>query len=382
MKIYKAFKFRLYPNREQEDAFTKQFGACRWVYNHFLRQCIDYYAEHKKGLTYRDNCASLVNLKKEPETGWLKEVNAQSLQQALMDLRAAYRNFFEKRAKYPSFKSKRGKQSFRVPQWFGLEGEGKHQYLKIPKVSPIRIVIHCPVEGGMKSVTISKTKTGKYFASILCEIEITEPETDRNRPAIGIDLGLIDFAVTSNGEHFPHPKYLRETEQQLKCAQRILSRRQKGSGGWEKARLRVARLHEKVANRRRDFLHKLSKKLVDDNQAIFFEDLAVKNMMANHCLAKSISDSGWGTFVRFCEYKGQRYGCCVEQIDRFAPSSKRCSDCGLAIQSLPLSVREWVCPNCGAVHDRDGNAAKNILTFGLAQVGWESPEFTLVERGC
>jgi len=366
MIIHKAFKLRLYPNKEQRVFLAQQFGSCRWVWNHFLRQRIDYYAEHKEGLTYRDNCHTLVDLKKETETEWLRDVIAQPLQQTLMDLQTAYRNFFEHRAKFPKFKSKRARQSFRVPQSFSLEGDGKHQHLKIPKLSPIRIIVHRSVEGEMKSVTISKTRTGKYCASILCEVEIDDPKIDESKPIIGIDLGLIDFAVTSEGERFPHPKYLRETKEQLKRAQRVLSRRQRSSNGWEKARLRVAKLHERVANQRRDYLHKLSRKLIDENQVIALEDLAVKNMMANHYLAKGIGDSGWGMFVRFLRYKGLWYGCHVKQVDRFAPSSKRCSNCGFVVQSLPLSVREWICPSCGTIHDRDQNAAHNLIIFSTA----------------
>jgi len=365
MEIHKAFKFRLYPNKEQQEVLAKQFGACRWVWNYFLRKRIDYYLEHKKGLTYYDNCRVLVSLKKEPETEWLRESNSQVLQQTLMDLQTAYRNFFERRAKYPKFKSKRNKQSFRVPQRFSLEGKGVHQYLKVPKIPSIRITIHRPIKGKMKSVTISQTKTGKYFASILCEIKVNNPQIDYDKPIIGIDLGLIDFVVTSEGKHFASPKYLRQAEEQLKRAQRVLARRKKGSGGWHRAKRQVVKLHEKVATQRKDFLHKLSKKLVDENQAIFFEDLAVKNMMQNRYLAKSIGDAGWSTFVRFCEYKGTWYGCYIGQIDRFAPSSKRCSNCGFVVQSLPLSVREWTCPECGVIHDRDENAAINIRNFGI-----------------
>lgn len=363
MLIHKAFKFRLYPNRKQKQFLAQQFGACRWVWNHFLRQRIDHYAETGKGLSYYDNARALTQLKHEPNTKWLQKSNSQSLQQALMDLQTAYRNFFARRARYPKFKSKRDKQAFRIPQGFGLE----NNRLKIPKVGPIVIVVHRPIAGKMKSVTISRTKTGKYFASFLCELEIDEPQPDTNRPMIGIDLGLIDFAVTSGGEHIPHPHYLRATEKQLKRAQCVLSRRKKGSKGKEKARQRVALLHEKVANQRSDFLHKLSHRLVDENQAIFLEDLAIKNMVRNHYLAKSISDSGWGEFVRQCEYKGKWYGCHVSQVDRFFPSSKRCADCGFVVQSLSLSCREWTCPSCGAIHDRDENAAINILAFGIGQ---------------
>lgn len=373
MLVHKAFKFRFYPNKEQEQFLVQQFGACRWVWNHFLRQRIDHYAETGKGLNYYDNAHALIQLKRESDTEWLQEALSQSLQQSLMDLQTAYRNFFARRTKYPKFKSKKGKQSFRIPQRFSLEDNR----LKIPKAEPIRIVVHRPIEGKMKSVTISCTKTGKYFASFLCELETDEPQPDTNKPMIGIDLGLIDFAVTSEGEHIQHPHYLRETEKQLKRAQRVLSRRKKGSKGKEKARQRAALLHEKVTNQRKDFLHRLSHRLIGENQAIFLEDLAVKNMVRNRYLAKSISDSGWGEFVRQCEYKGSWYGCHVGQVDRFFPSSKRCAECGFIVQSLSLSVREWTCPDCGASHDRDENAAVNILAFGIGQ---GLPEFTPVER--
>ena len=351
-----------------------QFGACRWVWNYFLRQRIDHYAETGEGLNYYDNARTLVQFKQIPDTEWLREALSQGLQLALMDLQTAYRNFFAQRAKYPKFKNKRGKQAFRIPQGFRLEGNR----LKIPKISPIRIVVHRPIEGKMKSVTISRTRTGKYFASFLCELDIGKPRPNTNKPMVGIDLGLIDFAVTSEGEHILHPHYLREAEKQLKRAQRILSRCKKGSKGRKKARQRVALLYEKITNQRKDFLHKLSYRLISENQAIFLEDLTVKNMVRNHYLAKSISDSGWGEFVRQCKYKGLWYGCHVGQVDKFFPSSKRCSGCGFVIQLLPLSVREWVCPSCKAVHDRDENAAINILTFGIGQ---GLPEFTPVEKG-
>ena len=360
MVTLKAFRFRLYPNKEQQEQLACQFGACRFVWNHYLRQRIDYYAETGEGLNYYDNSRDLTQLKRNPDYTWLREANAQSLQQSLQDLAVAYTNFFAKRARFPRFKRKKAHQSFRVPQSFRIEND----HLIIPKISPIKVVVHRPVEGKMKSVTISQTPTGKYFASILCEIEMPEPEYKGGE--IGIDLGLTHFVVTSDGEKVDAPKFFRKSERRLAHLQRILSRRQKGSKGWQKARLAVARQQEHIANQRADFLHKLSRRLVDENQVIGIETLNVKGMMANHCLAKSIQDAGWGEFVRQVAYKGVWYGCHVHQVDRFFPSSKRCHACGHINESLRLSDREWTCPKCSTIHDRDVNAAINILTFSTA----------------
>lgn len=367
MLVKRAYKFRLYPTAEQERVLARQFGASRFVYNHFLRARIDYYLANKdgakKGLTYHDTALMLTQLKQQPEYEWLKEANAQALQQALRDLDNAYRNFFDHRARFPRFKRKHDRQSFRVPQGFRVQDNR----LVIPKVSPIKMVIHRPIEGTMKHVTVSRTKTGHYYASILCEVEMPEPEYQGGE--IGIDLGLKSFLATSEGETVNSPKYLRKAERRLKRLQRRLSRRKKGSKGREKTRRQVARQHEKVANQRSDFLHKLSRRLVDENQAIHAESLNVKGMLANHRLAKSIADSGWGEFVRQLSYKGEWYGCRLVQIDRFFPSSRRCAACGFINQELRLSDREWACPACGVIHDRDHNAAVNILLVGRATAG-------------
>lgn len=360
MLIRKAYKFRLYPNQEQQENLVRQFGCARFVYNHFLRQRIDHYAATGKGLSYHMTAKLLTDLKCTAGFEWLQEANAQALQQSLRDLDTAYKNFFDMRAAFPSFKSKHDKQSFRVPQAFRVEDDR----LIIPKTSPIKIVVHRPIEGVMKQVTLSRTKSGRYFASILCEVEIPEPEYKGG--AIGIDLGLTDFIVTSDGEREPTPKYLRRAEKRLKRLQRCVSRRQKGSKGREKARRELAKQHEKVANQRGDFLHKLSRRLVDENQVITVESLHVKGMMRNHHLAKSIADAGWSEFVRQLKYKGEWYGCEVQQVDRFFPSSKRCHECGYINQALTLAQREWACPACGVLHDRDVNAAQNILTFSTA----------------
>lgn len=361
----KAFKFRIYPTQEQEEQLASQFGAGRFVYNHFLRQRIDFYAQHKgekkQGLNYFDTSRLLTELKQQPEFEWLKESNSQSLQMSLRHLDVAYNNFFNKRGQFPKFKSKRAKQAFTVPQHFSLDVE--HKRLSIPKMGEIKIVPHRPIEGVIKSVTVSKTPSGKYFASLLCEVEIKIPKP-KNQNEIGIDLGLKSFVVTSSGEQVDAPKFFRKPEVKLAKLQRRLSRKKDGSNRRARARLKVARCNEKVANQRNDFLHKLSRKLVDENQAIYVEDLNVKGMTANHCLAKSVSDAGWSEFVRQLGYKSEWNGGKLVKIDRFFPSSKTCNSCGRINQELKLSEREWACQGCGEIVDRDLNAAKNILTFG------------------
>ena len=364
MVIHKAFKFRIYPNRVQREIFAKHFGCVRFVYNHFLRQRIDYYEENKhsekKGLNYHDTARALTQMKKDPEFEWLNAVNSQSLQQSLRDLDVAYNNFFNKRAKFPKFKKKRSKQSFSVPQNWSVS-EGK---LNIPKCPPIKIVLHRRIEGTMKSVTISRTPAGRYYASILCEVDIPAPVFSGGE--VGIDYGVKAFVTTSEAELIQSPNYLRKAETKLKRLQRLVSRKTKGSSNRRKAIMRLAGQHEKVSNQRQDFLHKTSRQLVRENQAIFIESLAIKNMIRNHRLAKSISDSGWHKFVNMLKYKGQWYGCSIHEIDRFFPSSKRCHRCGYINESLKLSDRFWNCPECDSNNDRDVNAAINILTFGRA----------------
>jgi putative transposase len=364
MIIHKAFKYRIYPNRKQREIFARHFGCVRFVYNHFLRQRIDYYAENKgsekKGLNYHDTARVLTQMKKQSEFEWLKDVNSQSLQQTLRDLDVAYNNFFNKRAKFPNFKRKRNKQSFSVPQHWSIS-EGK---LNIPKCNGIKIVLHCPIVGTPKSVTISRTPSGRYYVSILCEVEIPDPMFSGNE--VGLDYGVKVFITTSEGKVINSPNYLRKAETKLKRLQRLVSRKAKGSSNRRNAVLRLARQHEKVSNQRQDFLHKTSRQFVSENQAIFIESLAIKNMIRNHHLARSISDSGWNMFVNMLKYKGQWYGCNIHEVDRFFPSSKRCHHCGYIHESLRLSDRSWVCPECNKEHNRDVNAAINILTLGRA----------------
>ena len=366
--IHKAFSFRLYPTQGQKQILVSQFGQARFVYNYFLRQRIDYYAmnkgKEKQSLNYHDTAQMLTELKQHPDTIWLKESNSQALQQSLRHLDNAYNNFFNKRAEFPKFKNKHRKQSFLVPQNFSIDID--KGLLSIPKIKPVKVVLHREMEGTMKSVNISKTPSGKYFASIRCEIERDiKPKKEGNQ--IGIDLGLKSFIVTSGGERVDAPKYLRMSEVRLARLQRLLSRKVKGSNRRNKARIKVARMHEKISNQRNDFLHKLSHRLISENQAIFAEDLHVKGMMANHCLAKSVADSSWSEFVRQLKYKSEWNGVYFGQIDRFFPSSKRCNSCGWINESLTLKDREWTCQGCGSVVDRDHNAAQNILQFGKLQ---------------
>ena len=343
----------------------RQFGACRFVYNHFLQARIDFYAEHKedlkKGLTYHDTALLLTQLKKQAGYEWLKEANSQALQHALRDLDAAHINFFTKRAQFPRFKSKRSGQAFQVPQHFRVEGN----HLHLPKLGPLKMVVHRPLQGRLRHVTIRKTPSGRYYALLTCRVELPEPPQKQGE--LGIDVGLKSFLVTSRGEVVEHPRHLLRAEKRLKRLQRSLSRRKIGSKNREMARRSVARQHEKVADARSDFLHKLSRRLVDENQVLYAEDLHVRGMLANHRLAKRIGDSGWGELFRQLAYKGHWHGTHFHQIQRFFPSSKRCHVCGYLHQELRLSERSWTCPNCGTVHDRDQNAALNIELIGHAE---------------
>jgi len=371
MIINKAYSFRIYPSDNQIEPLAQHFGSCRFVYNYFLRKRIDFFAENKgkekQGLTYHDTAIMLTQLKRSPEYVWLNGVNSQSLQQSLRRLDVAYNNFFNKRTNFPNFKKKHSKQSFLVPQRFDIDVE--KSLLRIPNFKPIKIILHREIEGTIKSVNLSKTPSGKYFASILCEIEKVVKQKQAGGE-IGIDLGLKSFVVTSEGETIPAPKFLRTSQGKLARLQCLLSRKAKGSNRRKKTRIKVARIHDKISNQRNDFLHKLSHRLVSENQAIFAEDLNVKGMMANHCLAKSISDAGWSEFIRQIKYKSEWNGVYFGQIDRFFPSSKRHFSCGWINESLTLKDREWTC-QCGQVVQRDFNAAQNILLFGQKMVGQE-----------
>ena len=367
----KGYKFRLYPTPEQEQYLARCFGCSRFVYNHFLRLITDAYAESKNHLKYTDTAKLLTLLKKDEQYSWLSEVNSQSLQQTLKDLESAFVRFFKKLGDFPVFKKKRNRQSFRIPQHWSITPDGM---LKLPKMQPIKMVQHREMEGTPSSVTINKTPTGKYYASIL--VEYDHKEAPLNGSKIGADLGLKEFLITSEGKKYSNPRFYKRALKRLKRLQRSLSRKVKGSNNRNKQRLLVASSHEKVTNQRLDMQHKLSLQLTCDNQVVAVEDLQIKGMVKNHKLAQAISDAAWGQFLTILEYKGRLYGCEIRQLDRFFPSSKRCSKCGYIHENLTLDIREWTCPECDTHHDRDVNAATNILIFSDPQIRQELPEST------
>jgi putative transposase len=361
-KMLKAVKVRLYPTPEQQVALSRSFGCARWYWNFALNACIQHYQETGKTLKLAAYKGMLPQLKK--EYPWLKEdCYSAVLQCVAINLNKAYTNFFQGRAKFPRFKSKQGKQSIQYPQNITVNGDK----LVVPKIGELKAVFHREISGTIKTVTISKTPSDKYFASILSETEYSSQESSGDK-TLGIDLGLKDFAIVHDGEEatkYSNPRHLKHHERNLRRKQQKLARKTKGSQTRERYRLFVAKVHERVSNTRQDFLHKLSRKLVDKSQVIVVENLNVKGMVRNRKLSKTISDVGWGMFVNFLAYKLDRKEGKLIEIDRFFPSSKKCSCCGHVIDKLPLDIREWDCPSCGTHHDRDGNAALNIRTEGI-----------------
>lgn len=364
MEVKRAYRFRFYPTPEQGQNLAKTFGCARFAYNHMLRLRTDAWYKEQKRVGYHETSALLTELKKQPETIWLNEVASVPVQQSLMHLQVAFKNFFAKRAGYPTLKSKHGKQSATYVST-AFKWDGKTMKLaKMDSPLNIRWSRTLPKAAKPTTVTVSKDAANRYFVSILCDDTVApKPEVAGQ---IGIDLGLTHFAILSTGEKIAAQNTFRKNEARLATLQRRLAKKQKGSANRFKAKLKVARLHAKIVDSRRDFLHKLSTRLVNENQVIAIESLAVSNMQKNRCLAKSIADAGWGEFVRQLEYKATWYGRTLVGIDRWYPSSKRCSDCGHTVPKMPLKVREWVCPECGSIHDRDVNAARNVLAAGLA----------------
>ncbi len=365
--MLRAYKYRIYPTADQKILFAKTFGCCRFVYNWALNLKIAAYKSDKETLSnvYLTNRMKS-ELKQENE--WLSEVNSQSLQSSLRNLDTAYKNFFrDKKVGFPRFKSRKNNQSFHCPQHCSVNFAGST--ISIPKAKDIPAVLHRKFKGTVKTVTVSMTPSGKYFASVLVDTAIQElPVTSiQNNTALGIDLGIKSLAVCSDGRTFENPKNLKRSETLLKRRQRQLSRKQNGSVNRNKARIRVARIHEKITNQRKDHLHKVTYALTHDSQVrtICIEDLNVKGMVHNHHLAGSISDASFGMFRTLLEYKCKWYGVNLVVIDRFVPSSKTCRRCGYIYKGLELSDRSWTCPECGMHHDRDFNAACNIKEFGL-----------------
>lgn len=358
--MYKAYKYRISPTNSQKELIHKHCGSVRFIYNLALEVKTMAYVGSKVNLSRYDLQKQMVDLKK--ELPWLKETNSQSLQVALLNLDTAYKSFF-KGGGFPAFKKKSNRGSFNVPQNIIVYGDK----LIIPKFKEgIKIKLHRDLVGTIKQATISFTPTGKYFVSILCDTEKETPSkpkvTEGN--SVGIDLGIKYFAVTSEGEVIQNNRFLKKNIDRLKILQRRASKKQKGSNNRKKANKRVAILHEKIANQRKDFLHKVSSRLVSENQTICLENLSVSNMIKNHNLAQAISDVSWSEFNRMIEYKAEWYRVNVIRIGRFAPSSKTC-ECGVINKELKLSDRVWECKSCNRVNERDLLAAKNIKKFAL-----------------
>jgi len=369
--MLKAFKYRLNPTATQAELINKHIGCARFVYNNALAFKQSEYAKDKTNHSCFALHKRLTNLKNEHE--WLKEVNSQSLQQSITNLDKAYTAFFKAQNDFPKFKKKcKGKQSFNIPQSINIDNDK----LIIPKFKKgIDIILHRPIKGDIRQATISRTPTGKYFVSILCETNEAEkqPKQVNERTTIGLDLGIKSFLVASNGKEYDNPKYLKKSISRLKYQQRQFSKHKSN-----KRKHRLAILHEKVANQRKDFLHKVSTELIRENQSIALENLNISGMLKNHCLAGSISDVSWGMFVTMLEYKAGWNGVNILRIGRFEPSSKTCSHCGYINKELTLKYRKWTCPKCNSVLDRDINASINIKNFALNKL---CTEHTLKNHG-
>lgn len=363
---HKAYKFALNPTEVQMGLLNKHCGCSRFIYNTLLKEKQDHYLNSGKTLNYNQTCGFIAKFKKEEETIWLKEVNSQSLQQAAKDLETAYGNFFKGLTGFPKFKKKGLKNSFRCPQFVKV----KDNKLFIPKFKEgILIRQHRKINGNIKSCTVTKRPSGKYYVSILVEEEINHLEKTGNK--VGIDLGIKDFVITSDGRKYKNPRNTKKYEKHLRKTQKDLSRKVKDSNSYIKQKIKVAKVHEKITNSRNDHHHKISTELVRNYDFIYLEDLAVKNMVKNHKLAKHISDCSWSSFVNMLKYKCDWYGKELVQINRFYPSSKTCSSCDYIYDKLSLNIREWKCPKCNGIHDRDHNAAKNIYRQGLSITGME-----------
>lgn len=372
----KSYKYRIYPTKKQEVLLTKTFGCVRFVWNKLVEN-------------FNNNDETIVTektLKEQEEFEFLKEVSASTLQQKRMDFVETKKQFFNKKRKVklgrPSFKKKSNRQSFRLPnQKFKLDQD--KSLVRLEKIGFVKVVMDrfIPDSVDFRSITVSKTPTGKYFVSILVQQELNPiPSTGK---VVGIDLGLKDLFILSTGQVINNPKWFRESQSKLKKYQKHLSRKKKGSNRYNKQRIKVAKVHEKITNSRTYFLHNISTSLVNTFDLIVLEDLNVSGMLKNRKLAKSIADASWSTFVSMLEYKCNWYGKMLVKIDRFFPSSKTCSNCGHKEDKMPLSVREWTCPSCGSKHDRDLNASINILKEGWRNL--TSQELTsaeYVDYGC
>lgn len=369
-RIYmeKAYKYRIYPNKEQQILIAKTFGCCRFVYNYYLDKRIQAYKENKTSLNYYDCCKDLTSLKKKLE--WLKEPDKDSLQKSLKDLDNAYNKFFKEHSGFPKYKSKKNHRSSYRTSCTNNNIQFLNNHIKLPKLGWVKVRDKQAPQGRILNATISQEPSGKYYCSICCtDVEIQPlPQTNNQ---VGIDLGIKDFAITSDGVKYSNPKYLQQSLNKLTKLQRELSRKTRGGSNWNKARIKVARLQEKIKHQRQDYLQKLSTELIRENDIVCIENLQIQKMIQDNKtdMRRNIGDVSWYEFTRQLQYKADWYGRRVIKVDKYFASSQTCSCCGNKFPiTKDLGVRKWICPNCKSVLDRDVNAAINILNEGLKQI--------------
>ena len=363
VSVEKGFEYRMYPSQEQELLLVRTFGCSRWVFNHFLEEKIRFFKETGKSLSYCKCSKILTRLKTQKDTAWLDEAEAAALQQSLRNLDRAFVNFFKRRKQgvgFPNFKKKKSRKTYRTPAAKIVDDS----HVWIPKVGLVKARISRPTEGRIVSATIKQVPSGKYFIVFTCT-DIPEPPKSKTGKAVGIDLGVNTLVTTSDGEKTESVADTRKLDKKLAREQRKLSRKKKGSNNRAKQKIRVAKVYEKIASKRKDHLHKVTAKLISENQVVCAETLNVSGMLKNHHLAKSISMQSFATILGFLEYKAREKGKTFIQVDRWFASSKTCHSCGVKADAMPLNIRSWECKACGATHDRDINAAKNILTEGI-----------------
>ena len=364
--MIKAYKYRLNPNKEQRIFFEKFFGCARFVYNWGLNPRNEAYQKGGTKIGWVDICKQLTDLKKKEETSWLNEVSTQSLQSSIRNMDSAFTRFFREKKGFPKFKSKKGKQTFQFVQ--KVQINFANHKVRLPKIGWVNFYKNREFVGKIGTVTISKSATGKYYMSIVVDdgLDLPTKAPINYDTSVGIDVGIKDFAVLSNGQVFENPRHLEKAEKRLKVLQKRYSKKQKGSKRQERARLQLAKAHEKVRNCRIDYIHKVTSKIIRENQTVIIEDLNIEGMMKNGKLAKHIASASWHEFFRQLQYKAEWNGVNLIRIGRFEPSSKMCL-CGAINKDLKLSQREWDCPNCGRHNDRDLLAAINIKRFGLQE---------------